>query len=96
MKSNRFVLVLVMFSVLSCVVLFGINGKNSKVEASSTKEKYYTSIRIEDGDSLWPIAEEYAAPGIDYKDFIMEVKQINSLSSDTINYGESLVIPQFK
>ena len=80
------------FTIVLCM-----SGSDGKASAQSTKHKYYTSIQIEDGDSLWTIAERYAAPESgSYNDFIKEVKQINSLDDNIIEYGCSLVIPQYK
>ncbi len=61
-----------------------------------TAEKYYKSIQIQPGDSLWSIAEEnrdahYAST----KDYVKEIKQINSLSSDQIHSGQYLTIAYY-
>ena len=59
-------------------------------------EKYFTSIEIQEGDSLWSIAEdnmteEYAS----VKDYIKEVKRMNHLSSDQLTKGCYIVIPHY-
>ena len=92
-KLSMITLVMVFaFTLILCA-----SGSDGEASASTTKHKYYTSIQIEDGDSLWSIAEKYAAPESgSYNDFIKEVKQINNLSSNNIDYGCSLVIPQYK
>lgn len=59
--------------------------------------KYYTSIEIQYGDTLWSIAqayysEEYAS--ID--DYIHEVMKINHLNQESvIAAGEHLIVPYF-
>lgn len=59
------------------------------------KYKYYTSILIEEGDSLWSIAEKYAYDGVSTVDYINELKRINSLSSENINAGCYLLISYY-
>lgn len=59
--------------------------------------KYYTSILIKSGDTLWTLAEEYG-DDIHYKSnaaYIEEVKQINHLAGDQINAGEYLIVPYY-
>ena len=58
--------------------------------------KYYTSIRIESGDTLWNIADEYIEGfNITKNEYIAEVCQINSISQDNIHAGDYIVIPYY-
>ena len=59
--------------------------------------KYYTSVIIEPGDTLWSIADEYYELGYDnHIDYIEEVLHINHLSaSDYLISGEYIVIPYY-
>ncbi|MEE1341258.1 MAG: LysM peptidoglycan-binding domain-containing protein [Lachnospiraceae bacterium] len=67
-----------------------------KVEAHNKNQKYFTTIEIEEGDTLWEIAkenrtEEYAS----IEAYIDEVKRTNHLESDQIEAGYSLLIPYY-
>ena len=90
-----FILVSVALVVLMCTLI----GSKSKIYASSSKEayKYYTSIQVASGDSLWSISENYLTPEHnDRKEFINEVRQLNHLGeSEAIHAGEYLVIPYY-
>lgn len=69
---------------------------SSKVRAASdsTLHKYYKSIQVEKGDSLWSIAQEYNTYNTKtIKAYIKEVKEINNLDSSTIHEGEYLTVP---
>ena len=58
--------------------------------------KYYTSIPIEDGDSLWSIADRHADGYFESKqDFLQEVIQINHLLDSDIRQGDYLIIPYY-
>ena len=48
-------------------------------------------------DTLWSIAEEYMDEEHydSITDYLEEVKRMNSLTNDTIHYGEYLIIPYF-
>lgn len=56
--------------------------------------KYYITMEIQPGDSLWSIAEEYKY-NQDSKDYIKEVKHINHLYSNQIIAGQKITIPYY-
>ncbi len=59
--------------------------------------KYYTSIEVSVGDSLWSIAEEYMDAGNQsVYDYIDEIKAINGLKSDQIRAGEYLMVSYYE
>ncbi len=58
---------------------------------------YYTSIRVEEGDSLWSIASRYFAESpMDIREYIYELKRINQLTDDTIHTGHYLMVVYYK
>jgi hypothetical protein len=60
--------------------------------------KYYTSIEVKYGETLWSIAEEYSDPAhyASIEDYIREVKKINSLKDDElIIAGRYIVVPYY-
>ena len=60
------------------------------VDAHDTTEevmcKYYRSIEIIDGDTLWSIANKYNVS-------INSIRMINNLNSDILSIGQTLIIP---
>lgn len=87
--------------MLTVAVLVGITllffGGMKIVNADEAKEyeKSFVSIEIEHGDTLTSIAQEYAKSEADYKDYIEEVKTINSIKDDTIHSGCYLLVPVY-
>lgn len=78
--------------ILSCLL-----GKTlvtaSGEERESGYDRYYTNIEIRPGDSLWSIAERYRAnSGMEVRQYISELKEINGLVSDSIEVGDSLTV----
>ena len=57
----------------------------------------YKSIVIQEGDSLWSLAERHIDSESEtaVKEYIKELKQINQLESETIQTGEHLIIPYY-
>ena len=59
--------------------------------------KYFTSIQVENGDTLWSIADEYADAKhyASNKEYIEEVKRMNKMNSDKLVSGQYIVIPYY-
>ncbi|MCI5741455.1 MAG: LysM peptidoglycan-binding domain-containing protein [Lachnospiraceae bacterium] len=89
-----FTFVLVLGGVLLGSSLSG--SRESKASDEAQNCKYYTSVRIEEGDSLWDIAGEYMTEEYENKTaYIAEVKELNQLGDDEIHTGEYLVVPYY-
>ena len=68
--------------------------------ASSTDNrpynKYYTSVRVEDGDTVWSIADKYIdGYAIDKRDYVDEVCKLNNLSDGQVNSGDYIVVSYY-
>ena len=48
---------------------------------------------VQSGDTLWEIAEAVTTPGDDIRGTVLEIKQLNQLSSSLIRPGQVLVVP---
>lgn len=87
------------FVILTAVLLI-LLGSSIRIFASSRPEnhkravqKYYTSIRIEPGDTLWQIADSYVTAEMPKKEFIREVCRLNHISeNDILCSGDYLVV----
>lgn len=56
-------------------------------------EKYYTSIQIQKGDSLWSIAGKYGKnSGMTTAQYVKELKNMNGLKEDIIHSGQYLTV----
>ncbi len=74
-----------------------LSSSHSSAYSDVQKEVRYTSIKIESGDTLWTIAEEYMCSEYDdVNDYIRDVKQINNLYSDVIHAGAYLMVPYYE
>ena len=58
--------------------------------------KYYKSIEITDGDTLWSIAKENMSEEYDsVYAYIEEVMEMNNLESDQIHSGQYLTVAYY-
>ena len=87
-------LVFVLFIVLAFVLL------STKSMASNDEPlfKYYKSVQIKGGDTLYDLSLEYVNPSMnDTESFIEEVKYINNLEDDYHLYeGNYIIVPYYK
>lgn len=86
-----------------CLIVVGAISYHSISSSANTGKdemnfKYYTSIIVAHGETLWDIADEY----IDYdeydnkREYIAEVQNINHLDDeDDIRSGQILIVPYY-
>lgn len=83
----------IVFAILVSIIILSVTLKTDAKEKNNDRIKYYTSILIEEGDSLWSIAEEYRPDdNISVKKYIKDLKKMNNMHSDTIHAGNYLTI----
>lgn len=89
------------FAIVSAVVLISttvIFAQSLTYNTEVTPEKTivrYENIEINDGDCLSVIAEKYNTSDLSTKEFTKYLKKFNNLKSDTIYYGDSILVPIF-
>ncbi len=76
----------------SCLVSHAIKGFAKEEHATY---KYYTSIMVESGDTLWSIASEYHSEDVSIEDYMYEVQQLNGLTDGQLHQGAYITIPYY-
>ena len=84
--------------IIACVISYHSLTSSAKSSSDEVSLKYYTGVIVQNGDSLWSIADKY----IDYQQYrdkaayIEEVCSINNLSDESdIRAGQRLVVPYY-
>lgn len=95
-RNNRLLMILFAVFLAACMLMASLMLTARTTDAGTGKAsgKVYESCLVEDGDTLFGIAESHN--GDEYSDlraYVSEVKKINHLDSDTIHAGMNLVIP---
>ena len=57
--------------------------------------KYYKSIPVEHGDTLWKYAEEYRRADMSVRDYVREVEFINHIEDGKLVEGKTVTIPYY-
>lgn len=81
-------------------VIYSTNFFQINAEASSEQGlityKYYTSVTVQEGETLWDIANTFMSDEFSsIQKYIAEVKNINHLSNAKIYAGEELIVPYY-
>ena len=50
------------------------------------------SYRVQSGDSLWAISYEYCPDGVDRREWIAEIRELNDLPDSNIHPGQRLTV----
>lgn len=95
MKNMKLVVYVALCIVcLICVTTF-VNACNNSSEVTETRDKIYTMYEIKKGDTLTSIASSFITEyGINetVETYIKNIMFSNHLESDTIVYGESILV----
>lgn len=92
-RSKLMLCVTAFIIITGLSVVLGSNLVSAHDKNEQPEQKFYKSIEIKEGDTLWAIAKEYR--GDDYNsiyDYIDEVMSINGLTSDQIHAGQYLTV----
>lgn len=83
--------------VIAIVCIFAVqSGPVLSAHADHENTKYFTTVQIEAGDTLWDISQEYISPEYaSIQDYIDEVESINHISVDDITAGCYITIPYY-
>ena len=97
-KISRFFTTFIVIAVVVCVILFANKNQAHAVEEGSRMQlnKYYKTITIQPGDTLWSIATEYKTSEISTREYVKELMQMNGLHNDNITSGMKLVITYYE
>ena len=93
---------LVVVAVVLALLIWYFAGFRSisEVEAkdsASSHQRYYTAVEIEEGDTLWGIADEYMTEEYEDRDsFIEEVCEMNHITGHVIRTGSTILVPYYR
>lgn len=93
---QHILIVAALLLAVCALIGFGSFLGSSSQASHDTNYKYYTSVQVRNGDTLWDIASEHITEEYSsLQEYVTEVKALNGLQSDSIKSGQSLVIPYY-
>jgi hypothetical protein len=95
-KQKMFLLLITLFVITLGSIIFGSIFSSAKnPNEDIPRYKYYKSIEIESGDSLWSISKQYCDSTDDIREYMNELKELNALTSDYIQEGQHLIVAYY-
>lgn len=94
-RRVRKMMIVILMILAFCSGFFGHTLLNAHAEEEDgmSLNRYYTSIQLQQGDSLWGIADRYfEGSGYTRKQYVEELKRMNGLQSEHIHSGQYLTI----
>ena len=88
--------ILVIMVAIFLMVLFVLPERTASAGNTTGGTYTITSVKIEEGDSLWSIANEYYTDEFSsISAYISEIKRMNGLSSDMLYIDSYILVPQY-
>lgn len=97
-RKQKNLVILFIILLLSLGILLGgsVNALASSDTDIASCNKYYTSIQVQSGDTLWSIADAYIdGYTITKLEYISEVCKLNGICEDEIHAGDYIVVPYY-
>ncbi|WP_461812766.1 LysM peptidoglycan-binding domain-containing protein [Faecalimonas sp.] len=97
-KFKTFFVLPVLLVILACTIYYGgvLANAHGNLEEDPVGFKYYKSIEIKSGDTLWGIAQKYMTEEYDSpQEYIEEIKQINGLTSDNLQESKHILVAYY-
>lgn len=87
---------------MSVLIIFALTFfmRRMYVEANNLTEeprvKQFTSVMVEEGDSLWSLSEKYMSDEYNSeKEYMEEIKYINGIEGESIHAGQYITVPYY-
>lgn len=88
----RFTIFLSMVILIAVTSVFTIMGQN---QAEAMTKPVYTEVLIQNGDTLWQLAKTYGPADEDIRKVIYKICEINGITADHLQSGQSILIPKY-
>lgn len=97
-RRMRRLMIALLMAAAFCSGFFGhtLLSAHAEEETKPILNRYYTSVQLKKGDSLWDIAHTYAkGSGYTVREYVEELKRMNGLAGEDIHSGEFLTVVYF-
>lgn len=86
-RFTAFLTILILLSVIVTGSFFGF------FDAASMDHKNYVTIKVQSGDTLWDLANQHGPADADCRQVIYEICILNDISAETLQAGQTILIP---
>lgn len=92
-----FILPILLIALAGTIYCGGVlSNAHGNLQEEPVGFKYYKSIEIKQGDTLWGIAQKYMTEEYDSpQEYIEEIKELNGLTSDNLQESKHLLVAYY-
>ena len=97
-KVKVFFVLPILLIILAGTIYCGgvLSNAHGNLEEEPVGFKYYKSIEIKQGDTLWEIAQKYMTDEYNSpQEYIEEIKELNGLTSDNLKESKYLLVAYY-
>lgn len=95
--KRRLILAAVCFTVIGIMIGILVAPAVKAQATTDTREAEYVSVRIENGDTLTSIADQYYEnSGMSRKAFMREIMEMNHMDNTRIRSGAHIMVPCYE
>lgn len=95
-RRNCILCVLTLFMITGLTLSISVLRSTAQDKDAVITYKYFTSVTVEYGDTLYSLAEKYTEGyDMELSDYVEEVMNINHLDDEDIRSGQNLIVPYF-
>jgi len=87
---GRWVLVIALLAVIGAFMILRAPGAIADAPAQGEQVRNYV---VQPGDTLWGLASEVAAPGVDLRDVVADLADLNGLKDQSLAAGQEIILP---
>lgn len=91
-RINKAKLTFLIVAFITIVMTGGNMVVNAADRSQQEPTRIYKSVRIEKGDTLWDIANEYVTEDMTVNEYLNEIADINNLTSSKIITGRYIIV----
>ena len=89
-NKGRFTAFVAITLVLMAFIVSSALGYNT---ASGASTKEFVQVKVESGDTLWALAQEYGPADMDVRTVVYQICQLNGISAKDLQPGQYITIP---
>lgn len=93
MKYLKYLLIITIILSSSILTAYAYIGNEQASAVSSANEIEYIKIIVEEGDSVWNLAQKYNSENYSIRKLVSQIKTINGLEQYAIFPGQELLLP---
>ena len=96
-KRNRLYTGILLAVIVCCGLMILPSKIVSSASTKSPQTRYFKSVEIQPGDSLWSIAAaNYTGEWESMDSYIKEIQNLNGLTSENIHAGNYIAVPYYE